>query len=132
MKSILNVVGRGIAIATLFALGAGAAHAQNWPTASAYSCDWTLGATSGKSFVTFQSLTGTSYVRSGTLKTVYPTGTVVTKPITVYWDWPTGDNNRFILDQTQDGIECTLTTANTSKELTFYPCSNGAWQHCVQ
>jgi hypothetical protein len=135
MKRILNVVSRGIVIAALFALGTGVAHAQNWPNGSAYDCDWTLGAASGKSFITFQSLTGDDFVRSGTLKTVYTTGAVVTKPITVYWDWPTGDNSRFIMDQTQDGIECTLVsavTANNHKVLTFSPCSNGASQHCVQ
>jgi hypothetical protein len=131
---ILNVLGRGIGIAALFALCAGAAHAQVWPTANPYSCDWTLGATSGKAFVTFQYFspdTG-ALSRSGNLRTVYPTGSTVNKPFTLSWDWSSWSDYRFDFVQTQDNIRCTVITANAGKDVTFYPCSNGAWQHCVQ
>jgi hypothetical protein len=134
MKSIASFMVRGVMIAALLALGSAAAHAQVWPTANPYSCDWTLGSTSGKAFVTFQ-YTGFSQgalSNGGNLRTVYPTGATVNKPFTLAWDWSSWSDYRFDFTQTQDGITCTLITANAGKDVTFYPCSNGAWQHCTQ
>ena len=130
MKKIFGFV----AIAALFTLGAGAAQAQVWPKASPYSCTWTLGSTSGTSLVTFQysGFNSAALTQSGNLRTTYAGGTIVNKPFTLSWDWSSWSDYRFDFVQTQDNIRCTVITANGGKEVTFNPCSNGAWQHCVQ
>jgi opacity protein-like surface antigen len=128
MKKILL----GIAIAALFTLTATAAQAIVWPTANPYTCTWTLGSTSGSAFVTFlyAPYNSADITRTGNLRTVYPTGSTVIKPFTLSWDWGSGSDYRF--DYFQDTLHCDVLTANAGKDVTFYNCSNGAWQHCVQ
>lgn len=134
METILRRLVHGIAIAALFALGAEAAHAQVWPNANPYACHWTLGSTSGDSLVTFQysNFNSAALSQSGNLKTVYASGSVVNKPFTLSWDWSSGSDYRFDFVQTQDNIQCSILTASSGRDVTFYSCSNGAWQHCVQ
>jgi hypothetical protein len=138
MSSILRNFAKTAAVAALLALGTGAANAQVWPTASPYTCDWTLGSTSGKSFVTFLYDSPNTAVidRTGSLRTVYPSGSSMTKRFTLSWEWAAWDDYHFyyVQDQPdpQPDLTCEVLTANGGRDVTFYSCSNGAWQHCVQ
>jgi hypothetical protein len=121
--------------ALLFATVAGAAQAQLvWPTGNPYSCNWTLNGTSGNAFVTFlyYPYNPAADTRIGTIRNVYPNGSISTRPFVLSWNRDPGPYNRFDYVQTQDNISCVLTTVNSGRDVTFYPCSNGAWQHCVQ
>jgi opacity protein-like surface antigen len=123
--------------ALLFAAVAGAAHAQVWPTANPYTCDWTLNGTSGKSFVTFlyDPYNSADIDRTGTLRTVYPTGAINTKAFRLSWDWNSGSNYRFdyFWDLTNPTpSHCNITTANGGRDVTFSNCTGNAWQHCIQ
>jgi hypothetical protein len=138
MNPILRNLVKTSAVLALLALGASAANAQVWPTASPYSCDWTLGASSGKAFVTFlwtSNNTG-DLNRTGSLRTVYPNGSSMTKPYTLSWEWAAWDDYHFYYVQDnpapQADLTCEVLTANGGRDVTFYSCSNGAWQHCVQ
>lgn len=134
---------------------AGAASAQEWPTAYEYKCRWsmepTLGSiTYGQAEVTFQNMVDVpgwvGIRKTGVLRTEYPTtGAVVNKNITLTWDWNSGDHVFFL--QVSGGPDCTLTTyegddpgqaavrfdgiglSNTGPNGS---CSNGAYQVCAR
>jgi hypothetical protein len=136
MKCLLRITLKVAVAAALLLIGTGAAHAQSWPTTNTLRCNWTLSSggtvtSAGTSTITISYNYSDPYVRRGNLTTSYPNGSTIVKPFTLYWDWPTGLNDRFIFEQTQDHITCGLTrTADFGTIVTFDGCSNGAFQYC--
>jgi hypothetical protein len=138
MKGILRYL--GAAAVFLLLAGAGAAHAQSWPTTiNTMRCNWTLpsggSVIGGTSMIRFSlgPVTGGGLIRTGTLTTTYPTGSVVTKNITLIWDYMASHPDTFTFQQTSDvpNIDCNpMRTFDSGSLVIFDGCTNGAVQYC--
>ncbi|HXU34096.1 MAG TPA: hypothetical protein VN851_26280 [Thermoanaerobaculia bacterium] len=144
MRGTVKALSLGLILVGGAALAARPAEAVNyWPTANAYACTWSKPNASnpnvidrGVSTVKFVGMAGVpplgaNYERAGRFQTTYPGGAVTDFGVTLWWDWPTGDNvfYPFLLD---NGIQCRLQTSNSGHTLIFDLCNNQAVQNCTQ
>jgi hypothetical protein len=126
-KRMLRMAGQVGAVAVMLGMGAGAAHADGpfYPrVGTTYVC--TLNVPPGNVFVTYLSLSGDIYHKTGWVRNAYPDGSSNQKPVDLTWDFMVDDGagtTRFDYVQTQNNIQCVLKTSSYGAHL-VYTCGS--------